>query len=646
MRQAALVCLAYAVLQVLVNGIALDESVIASQIILGYSKYEAGHPHAIYYTQAFSLSHYIAALASWLHVSDAMISAARNVLWLFLSTFAAFSVAYVLTREAMWGWLAAALLVAEANLRFVGNYPMPAFPGIYSNGQIGLHVSVLIIALLLGRMWRSSALLLGLLPSIHAMFALMLWPWAGLLLLAQGVHRDDRARRDVLLWGGLGLGVCVLLFVVIRLVADYRPPIPPYDVVGNGELIREQFTHWTDPHRAPVPVSSFAYLANAVAFFVMAGLLWSRTARTGRPKRWQAGWILGFGALVWGYVLGTRLLQAVTGSLPEIILLTMPGRFSNLSAALLLPLTAAAFGATVAAADTRRRALIVLLLAALLLVGAFAAADIVSFARTRSIFSRNVLFILFGLALALAWLDSSAKARPGVVLLFLALTGVLATYLPATGIVVYVAGAAVGGVLVLHGLPRLGVARTVLDRIGRVAPARLVLPGALLLAIAAVPGRTRDPISRGNTRIDMQTAETRALDAWLEANAAPDAAVLTTFLPNPELQVKTRQPVLFEHKTLWIMSYMPDLAPAIGAMSRDLYGVDYEDLSVLGAACGGSRVSTYCEVWWRNWETRSPEEWRRLGEKYRFHLVLASSTSTLQLPAVVEGRRWTLYTIQ
>jgi len=645
LRQAALIFLAYAILQVLINGIVLDESVIASQVLLGQTRYEAGHPHAIYYTQAYSLSHYLAALASWLHVSDAMISASRNVLGLFVSLFAAFAVAYVLTRDAVWGYVAAALLVAEANLRLVGNYPMPAFPGMYSNGQIGLHVGLLTLAFTLGGMWRSSGLLLGLLPSIHAMFALVLWPFAGLFFLARGLHKDAEARRRILLWGGVGLAVCVLLYVAIRLMADHRPPIAPYDVAGSGELIREQFTRWTDRHRTLLPAASFPYLANAAAFLVVGGLLWWRARVNDSPVRAQCGWLLGFGALVWSYIYGTWLLQMLTGSLPDIVLLTMPSRYSNLSAALLLPMTAAALSAGADGLDARRRALVLAAVGALLLVGALAAADVLTFARTRSIFSRNVLFLLLSLILACEWLGALGRQRIAAGIAFLVLTGVLATYLPASGIVLYVVAVAVGGVLILRWAPALAPVAAFADRLGRIAPARIVLPGALLLALAAMPGRTADPISLGNTRVDMQTAETRALDAWLDANAAPDAPVLTTFLPNPELQAKTRQPVLFEHKTLWMMTYMPDLAPAIGMMARDLYGVDYENLPWLETACGGARVGTYCDAWSRDWEQRSPEQWRRLREKYRFHLVLASSTTPLHLPVAVAGRRWTLYTI-
>jgi hypothetical protein len=516
---------------------------------------------------------------------------------------------------------------------------------MYSNGQMGLYIAVLIPALLLGGMWRSSGLLLGLMPAIHATFALMVWPWAGLLLLARKVHRNAGARRDLLLWGGLGLAVGAVLYLIIRTTADFRPPVAPYDVAANGDLIRQQFTIWTDRHRAPVNVFTLEYLANAVLFFTIVGLLWLRSRVKGAaPHSWQAAWLAGLGMWVWGYIFGTRLWLAVSGSLPDFILMSMPARFSNLSAVLLLPLTAAALGAVSEALDVRRRALAISVLGFLLLAGVAAVADPLNL-NTQSIYSRNILFACVGILFASEWLASAGRHRALVLLGTILVTGVLLVLVKLTNVVAYFAAAALGMALLLRWLPETGLGQRVTDRLAAVSPARLLVPGLALLSLAVLPGRTADPVSATFTRIDMRTPETRALEDWFRANARPEDPVLTTFVPNPELQAHTRQPVLFEHKTLWIMSYMPELAPAIGTMAKDLYGVDYEDPAALQQACGGQRASIYCDVWWQAWVKRTPEEWRELGRKYRFRLVLSASFHPLKLPVAVAGARWTLYTI-
>jgi hypothetical protein len=681
--QAALFFLAYAIVQVAINGIVLDETVIAAQIIMGAVRHDAGHPHAIYYTQAFSLPHYLSALAWWIFPSVEGISAVRDVLVFFVTMFATFTLTYVLTGRPLWAWIAAAVLIAEANLRFAGLYPMSTFPAIYSNGNFGLHYSILIVALLLAGMYRSSALLLGLLPAIHAMFAVIVWPWALLLLIGRRVYRDRTLLLRILLWGGFGIAVCAGLWVVIHFTADHRPPVPPYDVTANGSLIRQQFRIWTDGHRRPIPARSMPYFGNAVAFFVLGVLLLFRAkskasseeaaATDGRehaedgtardrarthskragiaaqpdtdtgPSPWQIRSILVLGGLVWAYVFGAWLWMRIAGTLPDWLFLTMPSRFSNVSAALLPAMTGAALAGSVGALDERRRKVALVTIGVLLLLAALADANLVR-PDTRMFLLRNCIFIFWGVLLGCEWMTSSGRHRNVVVACLAVLVAVLLTYLSNTKVGLYLLASAIGTVALLGIAPRLmrGLQRTpgepVLQR-------RLLMPAIVLLFVAALPGRVLDPRENGSVRWDMQSPDTRSLSAWFRQNARRDEPVLTIFIPNSELQLKTGQPLLFEQKTLWIMSYIPSLAPVIGTMAKDLYGVDYEDPEWLAHACDGGRVSIYCLVWNEAWEKRSPEEWQALSRKYRFRFVLSATRVPLKIPVAVPGEQWTLYEI-
>jgi hypothetical protein len=143
----------------------------------------------------------------------------------------------------------------------------------------------------------------------------------------------------------------------------------------------------------------------------------------------------------------------------------------------------------------------------------------------------------------------------------------------------------------------------------------------------------------------MLSDDDRAIDEWLNRNARPDELVLVTLLPRPELQGKTGQPVLFEAETLWLMTYMPRLAPLIGTMAKDLYGVDYTNPAELETLCGDGVVSIGCATWTRAWTRRSREEWKNLSSKYGFRLVLAPSGVKLDVEAAFKGDRWTLYRI-
>jgi hypothetical protein len=116
--------------------------------------------------------------------------------------------------------------------------------------------------------------------------------------------------------------------------------------------------------------------------------------------------------------------------------------------------------------------------------------------------------------------------------------------------------------------------------------------------------------------------------------------------PPSELQAKTAHPVLMEIETLYLMTYMPSLAPVLGSMSRDLYGIDYTSPALLGQAAPDGRLQVDSPAWLAAWRVRSREDWRSLGRKYSFRLVLSPTKTPLALTAVLPGPLWTLYRIE
>ena len=124
----ALVWGAYSALQIVFNGVVLDESVLPGQIIANAVSYPAGHPHDVFYRQAYSLSHFAAAGMWALGFDEIGISALRNWMFLFTSVMAVFSVALVLTRRPYWAHSAVAVALLGAYLRYQGTYPLWVFP--------------------------------------------------------------------------------------------------------------------------------------------------------------------------------------------------------------------------------------------------------------------------------------------------------------------------------------------------------------------------------------------------------------------------------------------------------------------------------------------------------------------------------------
>jgi len=273
----ALVWGVYSVIQILINGIVLDESLAPAQIIAGAVQYPAGHPHQIYYLRAYNLFHYLAAGVWAIEPAPLAISAARNFLFLFSSLFAPFAITVLLTRRPLWGHIAATLTVAEVALRFESVYPMWVFPSGNSNGHLGLHAAIFIIVLLLARLWRTGGLLLGLLPALHPAMPLVIWPWSGAYLLFSRELNCRREKVRLLLATALGLGVCAALALIIFIRAANAGAVPPYNVQPNdqmnGELIHRQFTATTDVHRRLAPLWWYGYSVGPVALFIIGLLL-------------------------------------------------------------------------------------------------------------------------------------------------------------------------------------------------------------------------------------------------------------------------------------------------------------------------------------------------------------------------------------
>lgn len=94
-----------------------------------------------------------------------------------------------------------------------------------------------------------------------------------------------------------------------------------------------------------------------------------------------------------------------------------------------------------------------------------------------------------------------------------------------------------------------------------------------------------------------------------------------------------------------MMTYMPRLAPAIGMMARDLYGIDYSDWNQLQRVWHDGRIRPEFPEWIAAWEPRGRAEWQSLRQKYGFRLVLSPTTTPLDLPVALPGPLWTLYII-
>ncbi len=486
-----LCCAAY----LLAKGVVLDQAVTRAMVIANAVSYPAGHPDATFYRRAFNIDSYILAGLWRIKPDPVFLSSLRNFEQLWLAAFAAFGFVVLFTGKPFGGHLAAAVILYGHVPMFGATYPIDIQPNLFSDGQIGLQFSLVAVLLLLAGFPRLGGFLLGVVPVVHLAMAVIVWPWSILF----------RRSRTFLIWAAAGAAISAMLAAYV-LWGTPLPPAPPYDQPLNSQTVYENFTRWTDVHRPPVTGSLvFHYLLNCACFFTVGFCLRRCLLDRGRDVGALHG-ILMFGGTAWSYIFLVWLISLAHLPIPKLVQISMPYRFSNFSAVLLIPLSIA----------------IVPLLA-----------------------PEKLLPALRGAALAAAVFIAFMIAGP-------------------------------------------------------------------------------DPRNAG-------------LRNWLDRETRRDEMILPHLDLDADVQVETGHPVLMDEDTLWKIPYMPELAGVIGAMTKDIYGVDYTTLD--------APLSERAPNWTTSWTSRSTATWQQLGRKYNFRLVLCPKQMRLDLPVCFRDAARTLYRI-
>jgi uncharacterized membrane protein YidH (DUF202 family) len=633
---------AYTAIQLAASGIVLDQVVVPVQIITGTVPYPPGHPHQIFYSQAFSLLNYVTAAIWHLKPDSQFISCLRNFLFLFLSVFVPFGLGVILTRRPLWGYLAVTIAMSQTAIPFGGLYPLFFWPHPYSDGHIGAHLVLLLVILLLAGLWKWAGLLLGLLPGLHAAMCIVGWPWAACYVgrIIRSCSRTDK--RHFFASICLGLTACVGLGLLIWVQKSKLVAVSPYDVKGNEESIYRLYTSETDAHRQLPPLLSYGYLVNTVALFAIGAL--ALRAQESRKGAATCVWILLLGGLAWAYVYSAWLFQAVFGRLPDLWAILMPARFSNISALLLIPISVAAVAGAYERMPEGKR------LVATVAVASLVCAEGLFIRIFPDRIASYLMFALWGLAFAMNWyVQRSDLYRLRTPSAAVAVTLCL-MFWTQRSLAIWVFGLTLftfGFVLFVAGGGQRSKATSWNSR------STLVLLAACAITIAVVVPGTKsvlwDRDLSPEDRWDRFTAFDRLLTSWLETHVDRKEPILAPIYPRTELQVKTGHPVVAEMETLQLISYIPKLAPVVGMMSKDLYDVNYEDrvqLTRIRQMCGGG--NGVADIWkcsMVSWQKRNRADWQVLAKKYRFRLVLSPANATLDLPVAVQGRQSILYLI-
>lgn len=107
------------------------------------------------------------------------------------------------------------------------------------------------------------------------------------------------------------------------------------------------------------------------------------------------------------------------------------------------------------------------------------------------------------------------------------------------------------------------------------------------------------------------------------------------------VQARTERPVLLFAQSIDFIPYVPETAPKVAAILKDVYGIDYfhPPQEVIG------RGGLVPGVEKKPWEAYRLDKWRAIRKKYMVTQVLVPNSYELCLPVIVQDANYCLYSI-
>jgi len=111
------------------------------------------------------------------------------------------------------------------------------------------------------------------------------------------------------------------------------------------------------------------------------------------------------------------------------------------------------------------------------------------------------------------------------------------------------------------------------------------------------------------------------------------------------LQIKTRRPLLLNHRSLDLLVYFPELGPEISLILKEVYGMNLLGKPPKWASPTGGISSIYDPYIKEIWEKRSFAGWKRIRQKFGVSDVIVYRNWNLKLPLIVSNENFILYHI-
>ncbi len=635
---------AFSIVAVALRGVRWDENYEFAQVILGQIPFPEGHPLYQYVHGLFSLQPY--SLAALMHFAPGPLWAngLRNVLFLASSTIPVYLWGLQLSKRPLVGHCAVVFILLEIHSSFFSSYPIHVWPGIFSNGPIGLGYMLFALWALASHRHRLAGFLLGFAPLVHlGQFPPLLA--CSVLYVVWNLHQRRYAAMKTLFLAALpGIATTLAFGLFLRGFAVAPPTEGPYFSDADPMVLWHNYMAHYASHRA-IPYSTGHLMLVAALLIAVQGLALrflrnrSHPNATGKlldsPAAWAGIYIAVAISTVWiimavHYVLGSDIPYLLAGWLPY--------RLMNHVAPLLIPL--------MLTITFRRDQKTPLWLPPLLLVALFAPLlDVliailaplmdtlgVPFVPTsngvveQSMVDRYVtsgaylFFFLFGATNASIIVRTDRLARPwGIGFGF----GLLFTLVALTFFHRYGAACATLGVLAgLAPIPR------------RLPPRFLCGAATCLVGLLLAAMLTRDYEQRAWSHLHTSPFE-KNVAAYLEQQGEEGAMIL---VPHQQvgMQMKLGHPVMTDMITLLIAAYRPAIAPSVNTVFQDFYGIFLDP----DAPAPDRELA-----WHQVWPAKPLAAWQRLSAKYGVTYVIARGFMELPLDLVVAGKHYRLYRI-
>ena len=603
--------LVFSGVMVAVRGVRWDENYEFAQVLLGRVVYPAGHPLRVYVAGFFSgqtrLLEGVMALVPGALVPNGL----RNVAWLVLTTVPPFLLATLWTRRIWAAHGAVVVLLAGVHTTFYSNYPVHVWPGLYSNGPIGLGWALLTLYCLAAGRPLAGGVLLGLLPAVHLGQAPPAFAAGGVFVALACLSKMGTVPSEspsawtvpflrfhaviTRFFVGLLPGLAAVAALAwLTAPGDGAVTDPVYTApFAPGQFFHAYMTHYASHRSAPDP-SGFAPLVVALP------LALSVTLRETQHRRAPVLATV-YLAVIAGCVGVTWAAQRVLGpDVPYLLVSWMPYRLLNHAAPLGIAMA-------LAVCATRRVYLPVAL--ALLLL---AARPALAAALPGSLYARYcadgaaTFFLLLGGGLGRGgggWLSSW---------LLPALTLFALGFIHQFGAACLLAGFA------LSFVPLPGCMPSWVRR-GATAAAAVVL---VLTVAHETVNRAHLPTPPG-------------LAAARDALAEESAGIVLVPPQQEGFQAQLNHAVMTDMATITWIPYRPALGANLHAMYRELYGIDL----VTGPASS-------LPPWFEAWPRYTPEEWAQRAARHHFSHVLVPAHIALRLPVDVQSGGYTLYRVE